>query len=57
VEVIVRGSHHKVVNPKNGKVSQISVHSGEDINKGLLSAILQQLGINADEFLSFAATR
>jgi len=53
VEVSVKGSHHKVRNPANGKVSTVPVHSGRDIKKGLAAAILSQLGIDADEFLMF----
>ena len=52
-EVSVNGSHHKVVNPSNGKTSHVPVHSGADMNKGLFSAILKQLGIDVDEFLAF----
>lgn len=53
VEVGVRGSHHKIKNPSNGKITVIPVHSNRDLKKPLLIAILQQLGIDADDFLTF----
>jgi predicted RNA binding protein YcfA (HicA-like mRNA interferase family) len=33
--------------------SVIAVHSGKDVDKGALAAILRQLGVDVDEFLGF----
>jgi len=53
VEQGVRGSHHKIYNPKTNKTSVIPVHSGKDIKKGTFSAVLRQLEIDADAFVEF----
>ena len=52
-EVSVRGSHHKIRNPENGKVSVIAVHSGKDIDSGSFSGVIQQLGIDLATFVGF----
>ena len=49
--VSVRGSHHKVFNPKTNKTSVVTVHGGQDLDKGSLKGILNQLDI--DDFLDF----
>jgi predicted RNA binding protein YcfA (HicA-like mRNA interferase family) len=53
VVLSVRGSHHKIRNPDNGRVSVIAIHSGKDVGKGAFAAILQQLGIDANKILEF----
>jgi len=54
-EVSVRGSHHKVYNPESGMTTVVSVHSGIDLKKSMLAGILNQLGIDVEEFLDFIA--
>jgi predicted RNA binding protein YcfA (HicA-like mRNA interferase family) len=51
--VSIRSSHYKIRNPKNGRVSVITIHSGKDYDKGAFSSTLGQLGINLDDFLNF----
>jgi len=53
IAVSVRGSHHKMQNPATSKVSVIAIHGGKDVDKGAFSAVLSQLGINADDFIDF----
>jgi len=52
-EVSIRSSHHKIRNPKNGKVSVVTIHTGKDIDKGAFASTLGQLGIDTDDFLNF----
>ncbi|GHV07528.1 hypothetical protein FACS1894217_08520 [Clostridia bacterium] len=52
-EVRVRGSHHRVLNPKNGKSSVLPVHSGRDLKRGTFAGILRQLGIDSTDFILF----
>jgi len=51
VIISIRGSHHKVVNTKNGEMSIIPIHAGKDIKKSLMLDILVQLGIDSNEFI------
>lgn len=52
-EISIRGSHHKIKNNKNGKVSIIAIHSNEDLYPAMFQAILKQLGININDFIEF----
>ena len=52
-EINVRGSHHKIFNSKTGRTSVIAVHSGQDLDKGSFSGILNQLDIDIENFLEF----
>ena len=52
-EISIRGSHHKMFNPKTSMTSVVTVHSGQDFDKGSFSGVLSQLGIDADDFLEF----
>lgn len=52
-EISINGSHHKVVNNKNNKVSVVAIHSNEDIYPGMFSGILKQLEININDFVKF----
>ena len=52
-EISVRGSHHKMFNPKTNETSIITVHGGQDLDKGTFSGVLKQLGIDIDDFLDF----
>lgn len=52
-EQTIRGSHHKIKNNINNKISVIAIHSNEDITPGLFTAILKQLEINSKDFIKF----
>ena len=52
-EISVRSSHHKIFNPVTNMTSVVTVHGGEDLDKGSFSGILNQLGIDTDDFLKF----
>lgn len=52
-EISVRGSHHKIYNPNTNKTSVVSIHSGQDVDKGSFAGILSQLEIDIDEFIRF----
>jgi len=52
VLVSVRGSHHKMFNPKSGCSAPVSVHQGKDVDKWIFISALRQLGIDLDDFLS-----
>lgn len=52
-EISITGSHHKVKNNKNGKISVVAVHSNEILCVGLFSAILKQLEIDLNDFINF----
>lgn len=51
--VIVRrkGSHVFVKHNKTGKASVIPVHSNEDLSRGLLKSILDDLGVDIERLL------
>jgi len=49
--ISIKGSHFKVVNPTNGNVSPIPIHAKKDINRGFMKSILNQLGIDIDNFV------
>lgn len=55
-ELSVKGSHHKIVNNKNKKVTVVAIHSGETISPGMFSAILKQLAIDINSFIDFINT-
>lgn len=44
----VRGSHH-IVKHADGRMSVVSVHSGETIGPGLLSKILRDCSLTRDD--------
>lgn len=52
-EISIKGSHHKIKNNSNGKISIIAIHSNEDMYPGMFKAILKQLDININEFIDF----
>lgn len=52
-EISIRGSHHKIRNNSNGKISVIAMHSNEDLYPSMFQAILKQLEINVEEFIKF----
>jgi predicted RNA binding protein YcfA (HicA-like mRNA interferase family) len=49
--VHIKGSHHKVMNPVNGAVSIIPVHSGKDMAPGLFAKVLKDLNIDIADFI------
>jgi predicted RNA binding protein YcfA (HicA-like mRNA interferase family) len=53
VHISTRGSHHKVMNPATGNKATVPVHAGKDLSKELFVAILNQLGIDIDDFIPF----
>lgn len=52
-EISIRGSHHKIKNNKNGRVSVVAIHSGEDLYPPMFQAIIKQLDIDINEFINF----
>lgn len=52
-ELSIRGSHHKVRNDKNNKISIIAIHSNEILLPAMFSKILKQLEIDVNEFIDF----
>ena len=57
IAISIKGSHHKIQNPRTSKVSVVTIHAGKDFDKGAFSSVLSQLGIDVDDFLKFAAKR
>lgn len=52
-EISINGSHHKVRNNKNNKISVVEIHSNEIIAPGMFTAILKQLDIDIKEFVMY----
>jgi len=52
-ELSIRGSHHKIRNDKNNKISIVAIHSNEILLPSMFSAILKQLDIDVNEFIDF----
>lgn len=52
-EISINGSHHKVKNNKNNKISVVALHTNEIISPGMFGAILKQLGIDINEFIDY----
>lgn len=52
-EISIKGSHHKIRNNKNGKISVIAIHNNEDLYPSMFQAILKELDINIKEFIDF----
>ena len=51
--ISIRGSHHKIKNNKNNKISIIAIHSNEDLHPAMFLKILKQLDIDINEFIDF----
>ena len=47
--VRTRGSHHRLQHP-DGRSTTVPVHGSETIGRGLLSKILRDCGLSAEEF-------
>lgn len=52
-EISINGSHHKIKNNKNNKISVVAIHSSEILAPGLFSSILKQLEIDINDFIDF----
>jgi len=52
-EISVKGSHHKLFYSPTNKTSVVTIHGGQDLDKGSFKGILNQLGIDVDDFLEF----
>lgn len=52
-EISIKGSHHKIKNNKNNKISIVAIHSTETLYPAMFLAILKQLEIDTDEFINF----
>jgi predicted RNA binding protein YcfA (HicA-like mRNA interferase family) len=52
-KISIRGSHHKIFNPKTNMTSTLTIHGGQDVGKGAFSGTLKQLGIDVEDFLEF----
>ena len=52
-EVSIRGSHHKIRNNKNNRVSIVAIHNSEIIYPAMFLAILKQLEIDTNDFINF----
>jgi predicted RNA binding protein YcfA (HicA-like mRNA interferase family) len=46
----VKGGHHVLQSIYNGSMFVIPVHSNEEIDRGLLKAIIRQSGIEVEQF-------
>ncbi len=53
IATTIRGSHHKIINSKNNKVSIVAIHSNEILYPSMFLRILKQLEINSDDFIDF----
>jgi len=49
----IKGSHHKLYNPRTNKTSIITIHSNKDVSNGAFLSALNQLAIEKDDFLNF----
>ncbi|MSR85314.1 addiction module toxin, HicA family [Candidatus Uhrbacteria bacterium] len=48
-----KGSHAFYQHPVTGKSTVVSIHPGEDIDRSLLKAILQETNVDPEEFLKY----
>lgn len=52
-ELSINGSHHKIRNDKNNKISVIAIHTNQIMSPGMFLAILKQLEIDIQKFIEF----
>lgn len=52
-EISIKGSHHKVKNNKNNKITVVAIHTNEIMAPGMFLAILKQLDIDSAEFIEY----
>lgn len=45
-----RGSHAFYQNPNTSRTTLVPIHGGEDIDRGLLRAILREIDVSPDDF-------
>ena len=50
-EVVRQRGSHVILKHPDGRVTVVSVHSGEDIGRGLLSKIMRDTKITREQFL------
>lgn len=48
----VRGSHHRLRHP-DGRSTTVPVHPGQDVPKGTLRSVLQDVGMSVDELVKY----
>ena len=51
VVVRIKGSHHVMEHPVDGRTTTVPVHAGKSLRKGTLRSILKQAGLTVDEFV------
>jgi predicted RNA binding protein YcfA (HicA-like mRNA interferase family) len=49
---VTHGSHFIFRRPKDGKLLSIPVHKGRDLGKGITKAIIKDMDLTIEEFLS-----
>lgn len=47
----IKGSHHVMLSKFNNHIFVIPVHSDEEIDRGLLRAIIRQAGLDIEQFI------
>lgn len=47
----VKGSHHVILSKFNNQIFVVPAHSNEEIDRGLLKAIIKQSGLDIDQFM------
>jgi predicted RNA binding protein YcfA (HicA-like mRNA interferase family) len=47
----IKGSHHVVKSTFNGAMFVIPIHSNEELDRGLLRAIIRQSGLDVEKFI------
>jgi len=47
------GSHHRIKNVHNNKMSVVAIHGGRDLAPPLFAKTLKDLDININDFLDF----
>ena len=52
VLIRVKGSHHRLRNPKNNELGTLPVHNA-DLKIGTFTAVLRDLGIDLQDFIEF----
>ncbi|MDR2655528.1 MAG: type II toxin-antitoxin system HicA family toxin [Oscillospiraceae bacterium] len=57
IHVSTKSSHFKISYPATGKISVVPIHTGKDLGRGMLAAILKELDIDAVDFIKFLNKR
>ena len=45
------GRHQRMVDPKTGRIIPVPFHKGRDVSVGLISLIIDELGVTRDDWL------